>query len=65
MSTYGIIWHHMLQKGRGYLDILMNHLIPFALSKFGNGATIVQDNAPTHRLTACSEILEYCGVRWV
>ncbi len=25
----------------------------------------LQDNAPTHRLTACSEILEYSGVRWV
>jgi hypothetical protein len=49
----------------GYLEILAHTLVPFALNTFGNGAVLVQDNAPTHRTAACRDILENSGVFWV
>ncbi len=49
----------------GYLEILTNNQIPFALNTFGNDAVLLQDNAATHRTAACRDILTDCGVIWV
>ena len=47
-------------NGNGYKQILIEYLIPFAKTMYGNNAVLHQDHASTHRAQQCTELLRIC-----
>ena len=48
-----------------YAEIIIDSLIPFALSRFGNNYILHQDNSPIHTSHYIKDLLNNLNVFWV